>query len=141
MPSTSRQSGRSFRLLQKENALTPIAPTLQSPSMPGAACTTSIVTSPYSLRQNSLKTSWPYVSTQGDQWHRSVAAKFEYTAYSKLAAGKISNMGIFEYTYVYSNIHGHFVARYRIYAGFHNFPIYSILRELQTSVTLNTDYR
>ncbi len=44
----------------------------------------------------------------------SVAAIFEYTAYSKLAAGKISNMGIFEYTYVYSNIHGHFVARCRI---------------------------
>jgi hypothetical protein len=36
----------------------------------------------------------------------SVAAKFEYTAYSKLAAGIISNMGIFEYTYVYSKIHG-----------------------------------
>ncbi len=42
----------------------------------------------------------------------SVAAKFEYTAYSKLAAGKISNIGIFEYTCVYSNIHGHFVAKY-----------------------------
>ena len=45
----------------------------------------------------------------------SVAAKFEYMAYSKLAAGKISNMEIFEFTYVYSNIHGHFVAKYRIY--------------------------
>ena len=45
---------------------------------------------------------------------RSVAAKFEYTAYSKLAAVKISNMGIIEFTYVYSNIHGHFVAKYRI---------------------------
>ncbi len=44
----------------------------------------------------------------------SVAAKFKYTAYSKLAAGKILNMGIFEYTYVYSNIHGCFVAEYRI---------------------------
>jgi hypothetical protein len=44
----------------------------------------------------------------------SVAAKFKYTAYSKLAAGKKLNMGIFEYTYVYSNIHGHFVARYQI---------------------------
>jgi hypothetical protein len=39
-----------------------------------------------------------------------VAAKFEYTAYSKLAAGKISNVAVFDFTYVYSNIHGHFVA-------------------------------
>ena len=44
----------------------------------------------------------------------SVAAKFEYTAYSKLAAGKISNFGIFKFTCVYSNLHGHFVAKYRI---------------------------
>jgi len=40
---------------------------------------------------------------------RSVAANFEVTAYSKLAAGKISNMAVFDFTYVYSNIHGHFV--------------------------------
>ncbi len=45
---------------------------------------------------------------------RSVAAKFDYTAYSKLAADKISNMGIIEFTYVNSNLHGHFVAEYRI---------------------------
>jgi hypothetical protein len=44
----------------------------------------------------------------------SVGAKFEYMAYSKLAAGKILNMEIFEFTYVYLNIHGHFVAEYRI---------------------------
>jgi hypothetical protein len=42
----------------------------------------------------------------------SVAAKFEVTAYSKLAPPKISNLCIFEYTYVYSNIHGHFVDDY-----------------------------
>jgi hypothetical protein len=40
----------------------------------------------------------------------SVAAKFEYTAYLKLTAGKISNMGIFEVIYVYSILYGHFVA-------------------------------
>ena len=40
----------------------------------------------------------------------SVAAKFEYTAYSKLAAAKISNFGIFEVTYVNSKLPGHFVA-------------------------------
>jgi hypothetical protein len=35
------------------------------------------------------------------QWGRSVAAIFEYTAYSKLAAGKILNMGIFEYICIF----------------------------------------
>ncbi len=44
----------------------------------------------------------------------SVAAKSEFTAYSILAPHKISNLCIFEYTYVYSNIHGHFVDDYRI---------------------------
>jgi hypothetical protein len=39
----------------------------------------------------------------------SVAANFKVTAYSKLAPAKISNLCLFEYTYVYSNIHGHFV--------------------------------
>ena len=43
-----------------------------------------------------------------------VTAKFEYTAYSKLAAAKISNISIYGFTYVTSNIHGHFVAEYRI---------------------------
>ena len=32
----------------------------------------------------------------------------------KLVAGKISNIGIFELTCVYSNLHGHFVVKYRI---------------------------
>ncbi len=44
----------------------------------------------------------------------SVAAKSKFTAYSILAPRKISNLCIFEYTYVYSNIHGHFVDDYRI---------------------------
>ncbi len=44
----------------------------------------------------------------------SVASKLKYTAYSTLAAGKILNFGIFEFTCVYSNLHGHFVAKYRI---------------------------
>ena len=43
-----------------------------------------------------------------------VAAKFEYTAYSKLAAAKISNISIYGFTYLTSNLHGHFVAEYRI---------------------------
>ena len=50
----------------------------------------------------------------GPQLCRSVAAKFEVTAYSILAPCKISNLYIFECTYVYSNIHGHFVDDYRI---------------------------
>jgi hypothetical protein len=33
-------------------------------------------------------------------------------AYSKLAAAKISNLSIYGFTYVTSNIHGHFVAKY-----------------------------
>jgi hypothetical protein len=44
----------------------------------------------------------------------SVTANFEVMAYLKLAAGKISNLCIFNYTYVYSNIHGHFVPKYQI---------------------------
>ncbi len=48
----------------------------------------------------------------------SVAAKFEVTANSILAPAKISNLCIFEYTYVYSNIHGHFVDDYRIWTPF-----------------------
>ncbi len=40
-------------------------------------------------------------STVGLKLSGTVAAKFEYTAYSKLAADKISNMGIFEFAYVY----------------------------------------
>ncbi len=44
---------------------------------------------------------------------RSVMAKFKYMAYLKLAPTKILNVCIFEYTYVYSNIHGHFVAEYQ----------------------------
>ena len=44
-----------------------------------------------------------------------VAAKFEYTAYSKLAAAKISNIFIYGFTYLTSNLHGHFVPEYRIY--------------------------
>ena len=44
----------------------------------------------------------------------SVAAKFEVTAFPSLAAAKISNLDIFEFTYVTSNIHGHFVAKYQI---------------------------
>jgi hypothetical protein len=57
----------------------------------------------------------------------SVAAKFEVTAYSKLAPGRISNLCIFEYTYVYSNIHGHFVDDYRIWTPFHRRPVNSKL--------------
>ena len=52
----------------------------------------------------------------------SVAAKFEVTAYSILAPAKISNLCIFEYTYVYSNIHGHFVDDYRIWTPFDATP-------------------
>ena len=64
----------------------------------------------------------------GDDSRRgSVAAKFEVTAYSKLAPPKISNLCIFEYTYVYSNIHGHFVDDYRIWTPFHSRPINSKL--------------
>jgi hypothetical protein len=37
---------------------------------------------------------------------------FKYMAYSKLAPGKISNISKFKFTYVYSNIHGHFVTKY-----------------------------
>ncbi len=44
-----------------------------------------------------------------------VAAKFEYTAYSKLAAAKISNIFIYRFTYLTSNLHGHFVPEYQIY--------------------------
>ena len=44
------------------------------------------------------------------QWRGSVAAKFECTAYMKLAAGKILNICKFEYTYVFSNLFDHFVA-------------------------------
>ena len=58
----------------------------------------------------------------------SVAAKFEVTAYSKLAPHKISNLCIFEYTYVYSNIHGHFVDDYRIWTPFDSRPVNSKLR-------------
>ena len=58
---------------------------------------------------------------------RSVAAKFEVTAYSKLAPRKISNLCIFEYTYVYSNIHGHFVDDYRIWTPFDSRPVNSKL--------------
>ena len=58
---------------------------------------------------------------------RSVAAKFEVTAYSKLAPAKISNICIFEYTYVYSNIHGHFVDDYRIWTPFDSRPVNSKL--------------
>ena len=58
---------------------------------------------------------------------RSVAAKFEVTAYSKLAPSKISNLCIFEYTYVYSNIHGHFVDDYRIWTPFDSRPVNSKL--------------
>jgi hypothetical protein len=58
---------------------------------------------------------------------RSVAAKFEVTAYSKLAPAKISNLCIFEYTYVYSNIHGHFVDDYRIWTPFDSCPVNSKL--------------
>jgi hypothetical protein len=36
-------------------------------------------------------------------------AKFEYMTYSNLAAGKISNIGKFKFTYVYSNVDGNFV--------------------------------
>jgi hypothetical protein len=57
----------------------------------------------------------------------SVAAKFEVTAYSKLAPPKISNLCIFEYTYVYSNIHGHFVDDYRIWTPFDSRPVNSKL--------------
>jgi hypothetical protein len=57
----------------------------------------------------------------------SVAAKFEVTAYSKLAPAKISNLCIFEYTYVYSNIHGHFVDDYRIWTPFDSCPVNSKL--------------
>ena len=57
----------------------------------------------------------------------SVAAKFEVTAYSKLAPSKISNLCIFEYTYVYSNIHGHFVDDYRIWTPFDSRPVNSKL--------------
>jgi hypothetical protein len=58
--------------------------------------------------------SWSTSMIRDPFFCRSVAAIFEYTAYSKLAAGKISNIGIFEFTYVFSNLHGHFVARYRM---------------------------
>ncbi len=44
-----------------------------------------------------------------------VAAKFEYTAYLKLAVAKISNIFISGFTYLTSNLHGHFVPEYRIY--------------------------
>ena len=57
----------------------------------------------------------------------SVAAKFEVTAYSKLAPPKISNLCIFEYTNVYSNIHGHFVDDYRIWTPFDSRPVNSKL--------------
>jgi hypothetical protein len=56
-----------------------------------------------------------------------VAAKFEVTAYSKLAPAKILNLCIFEYTYVYSNIHGHFVDDYRIWTPFDSCPVNSKL--------------
>jgi hypothetical protein len=56
-----------------------------------------------------------------------VAAKFEVTAYSILAPAKISNLCIFEYTYVYSNIHGHFVDDYRIWTPFDSRPVNSKL--------------
>jgi hypothetical protein len=59
---------------------------------------------------------------RGEGWTRAtgggggpVAAKFEYTADPKLAAVKISNFGSFEFTYVYSKLHGHFVVEYRIW--------------------------
>ncbi len=39
----------------------------------------------------------------------SVAANFEIMASSLLAASKILNMAIFEVTWVYSNLRGHFV--------------------------------
>ena len=58
---------------------------------------------------------------------RSVAAKFEVTAYSKLAPPKILNLCIFEYTYVYLNIHGHFVDDYRIWTPFDSRPVNSKL--------------
>ncbi len=54
------------------------------------------------IRKNDIFTSGP------------VKAKFEYTAYSKLDAGKILNISKFKFTYVYLNIHGHFVADYCI---------------------------
>ena len=57
----------------------------------------------------------------------SVAAKFEVTAYSILAPAKISNLCIFEYTYVYLNIHGHFVDNYRIWTPFDSHPVNSKL--------------
>ena len=41
----------------------------------------------------------------------SVTVKFKYMAYLKLvAAGKILNICKFKYTYVFSNLFGHFVA-------------------------------
>ena len=49
----------------------------------------------------------------------SVAANFEVTAYSILAPAKISNLCIFEYTYVYSNIHGHFMDDTYVYSNIH----------------------
>jgi hypothetical protein len=66
--------------------------------------------------------SWYYFEDSGIDMLRaleegeggSVAAKFEFTAYLKLAATKISNISIYGFIYVSSNIHGHFVAKYRI---------------------------
>jgi hypothetical protein len=60
---------------------------------------------------------WCHLSIGG-----SVAAKFEVTAYSILAPGQISNLCIFEYTYVYSNIHGRFMDEYRIWTPFSTTP-------------------
>ncbi len=57
----------------------------------------------------------------------SVAAKLKVTAYSILASNKISNLCIFKYTYVYSNIHGHFVDDYRIWTPFDSRPVNSKL--------------
>ena len=54
-----------------------------------------------------------------------VAAKFEYTAYSNLAAAKISNIFIYGFTYLTSNLHGHFVAEYRIFVTKRPQPIKS----------------
>ena len=70
---------------------------------------------------------FPDINRLSDPPSRSVAAKFEVTAYSKLAPAKISNLCIFEYRYVYSNIHGHFVDDYRIWTPFDSCPVNSKL--------------
>jgi hypothetical protein len=68
-----------------------------------------------------------FMKSDTDGFSSSVAAKFEVTAYSKLAPRKISNLCIFEYTYVYSNIYGHFVDDYRIWTPFDSHPVNSKL--------------